>query len=120
MYGGAPVRSDGGSGLPITAKVLRLTCFVGETKASYRSKIMKNSSEKWSKESVARAEVGEGDSRAGKGRAARAGHRAAALFGGVDGALPQRGLAGWPWWREVPRGMERQRRRGGEQRGVRR
>jgi len=55
MYGGASVRSDGGSGLPITTKVLQLTCFAGETKASYRSKIMKNSSEKWSKESAAMA-----------------------------------------------------------------
>ena len=55
MYGGAPVRSDGGSGLPVMAKVLRLTCFAGETKASYWSKIMKNSSKKWSKESAAMA-----------------------------------------------------------------
>ena len=35
VQGGSPVHDDGDHGVPVAVKVLRLTCFAGETKASY-------------------------------------------------------------------------------------
>ena len=67
MYGGAPVRSDGGSGLPITAKVLRLTCFAGESKASTWTQNDFKVTEKGTKGSTTMAKLGSASSVADDG-----------------------------------------------------
>ena len=67
VQGGSPVHDDGDHGVPVAVKVLRLTCFAGESKASTWTQNDFKVTEKGTKGSTTMAKLGSASSVADDG-----------------------------------------------------